>query len=62
MKPSLLSVLCAGFLVSQAHAHGLVPTNRISADLANQAVAAVVAKCAGQGYAETSVLVDADGV
>ena len=62
MKPSLLSVLCAGFLVSQAHAQGLLQTNRISADLANQAVAAVVAKCASQGYAETGVLVDADGV
>ena len=29
---------------------------------ANQSVAAVVAKCASQGYAETGVLVDADGV
>jgi uncharacterized protein GlcG (DUF336 family) len=62
MKPSRLSVLCVGFLVSQAHAQGLLQTNRISADLANQAVAAVVAKCASQGYAETAVLVDADGV
>ena len=62
MKPSLLSVLCAGFLVSQAHAQGLLQTNRISADLANQAVAADVAKCASQGYAETGVVVDADGV
>jgi uncharacterized protein GlcG (DUF336 family) len=43
-------------------AQGLLQTNRISADLANQAVAAVVAKCASQGYAETGVLVDADGV
>jgi uncharacterized protein GlcG (DUF336 family) len=78
MKPSLLSphpslprkrgrvwegvVLCVAFLVSQAHAQGLLPTHRISADLANQAVAAVVAKCASQGYAETGSLVDADGV
>lgn len=62
MKPSLLSALCAVFLASQAHAQGLLQTHRISADLANQAVAAVVAKCAGQGYAETAVLVDADGV
>src|SRR4029077_5998441 len=59
---SLLAALCAAFLVSQAHAQGLLQTNRISADLANQAVAAVVAKCASQGYAETGVLVDADGV
>jgi uncharacterized protein GlcG (DUF336 family) len=62
MKPSLLSALCALLLVSQAHAQGLIQTHRISADLANQAVAAVVAKCASQGYAETGVLVDADGV
>ena len=39
MKPSLLSALCAVFLVSQAHAQGLLQTHRISADLANQAVA-----------------------
>jgi uncharacterized protein GlcG (DUF336 family) len=62
MKSSQLLVLCVAFLVSQAHAEGLLHTNRISADLANQAVAAVVAKCASQGYAETGVLVDADGV
>ena len=48
--------------MSQAHAQGLLHTNRISADLASQAVAAAVAKCASQGYAETAVLVDADGV
>ena len=62
MKPSLLSALCAAFLVSSAHAQGLLQTHRISADLANQAVAAAVAKCASQGYVETAVLVDADGV
>ena len=62
MKPSLLSALSIAFLVSQAHAQGLLQTKRISADLANQAVAEVVAKCASQGYAETGVLVDADGV
>jgi uncharacterized protein GlcG (DUF336 family) len=62
MKPSILSALYAAFLVTQAHAQGLLQTQRISADLANQAVAAVVAKCASQGYAETGVLVDADGV
>jgi uncharacterized protein GlcG (DUF336 family) len=62
MKPSLLSALCAAFLASQAHAQGLLQTHRIAADLANQAVAAAVAKCASQGYVETAVLVDADGV
>jgi uncharacterized protein GlcG (DUF336 family) len=62
MKPTLLTALCAAFLVSQGHAQGVLPTHRISADLANQAVAAAVAKCASQGYAVTGVLVDADGV
>jgi uncharacterized protein GlcG (DUF336 family) len=62
MKPTLLSALCAAFLVSQAHAQGLLQTKRVSADLANQAVAEVVAKCASEGYAVSAVLVDADGV
>jgi len=62
MKPSLLSALCVAFFASQASAQGVLPTHRISADLASQAVAAVVAKCASQGYAKTGVLVDADGV
>jgi hypothetical protein len=34
MKPTFISVLCAAFLVSQAHAQGLLQTHRISADLA----------------------------
>ena len=41
---------------------GLLPSHRISADLASQAVAEAVASCAKQGYSETAVLVDADGV
>src|SRR5271167_830763 len=61
MKPSLLSALCTAVLINQAHAQSLLQTHRISADLANQAVAAVVAKCASQGYAETGVLVNPDG-
>jgi Haem-degrading len=62
MKPLLLSPLCTVLLAAQVQAQGLLPTHRISADLANQAVAAAVAKCASEGYAETAVLVDADGV
>lgn len=62
MKLGLLSLLCVVLLAAQAQAQGLLPTHRISAELANQAVAAAVAKCAGEGYAETAVLVDADGV
>ena len=52
----------AVLFATQACAQGLLPTHRISAEMAAQAVAAVVAKCASQGYAETAVLVDADGV
>jgi uncharacterized protein GlcG (DUF336 family) len=37
-------------------------THRIPAALALEAVGAAVAACAKQGYAETAVLVDADGV
>jgi uncharacterized protein GlcG (DUF336 family) len=62
MKLPLFAALCAMPLITQAQAQGLVTTHRISADLANQAVAALVAKCASQGYAETGVVVDADGV
>ena len=40
----------------------MLPTHRIPAELANQAVAEAVASCAKQGYAETAVVVDADGV
>jgi uncharacterized protein GlcG (DUF336 family) len=43
-------------------AQGLVPAPRISAALAAEAVATAVASCAAQGYAETAVLVDTDGV
>jgi len=41
---------------------GLIPAPRISAALANEAVGAAVASCAAQGYTETAVLVDTDGV
>jgi uncharacterized protein GlcG (DUF336 family) len=40
----------------------LIATHRIPAALASEAVSEVVASCAGQGYNETAVLVDADGV
>src|SRR5690242_8388312 len=48
--------------VIPAWAQGLVTAPRISAALANEAVGAAVAACAAQGYAETAVLVDTDGV
>ncbi len=62
MTRLLMLALTALALTAQAQAQGLVQTHRISADLANQAVAAAVAKCASQNYAETAVVVDADGV
>ena len=62
MKLLLLSPLCATLVAAQVEAQGLLPTHRVSANLANQAVAAAVTKCASEGYAETAVLVDADGV
>jgi uncharacterized protein GlcG (DUF336 family) len=52
----------AVLFAAQACAQGLLPTHRIPAELAAQAVEAAVAKCASQGYAETAVLVDVDGV
>jgi uncharacterized protein GlcG (DUF336 family) len=55
-------VVVAVLLPFTAGAEGLLPTHRISAELASQAVAEAVANCARQGYAETAVLVDADGV
>jgi len=36
--------------------------HRLNAELANEAVGAAVASCAQQGYAETAVVVDTDGV
>jgi uncharacterized protein GlcG (DUF336 family) len=57
-----LPALALLLLPVTAGAEGLLPTHRISADLANQAVAEAVVSCAKQGYAETAVLVDADGV
>ena len=49
-------------LAAPASAQGLIATHRIPAALAAEAVTEAVAHCAGQGYAETAVLVDADGV
>jgi uncharacterized protein GlcG (DUF336 family) len=58
---SLLVCLLPLLLPAVADAQ-LLPTRRIPAEAANQAVAEAVASCAKQGYNETAVLVDADGV
>ncbi|HXS07616.1 MAG TPA: heme-binding protein, partial [Rhizomicrobium sp.] len=52
----------AALNIAPAGAQGLVTAPRISAALANEAVGAAVASCAAQGYHETAVLVDTDGV
>ncbi len=55
-------ILAFGLAAGSASAQALLPSPRISAALANEAVGAAVASCAAQGYAETAVLVDTDGV
>jgi uncharacterized protein GlcG (DUF336 family) len=62
IKLPMLFTLATALLVNQAHAEGLFPVHRISAELASQAAAEAVATCAKRGYAETAVVVDADGV
>ena len=55
-------LIAAGFVTTQVYAQGVLSTHRIPAELASQIVAEVVANCAKQGYSETAVVVDADGV
>jgi uncharacterized protein GlcG (DUF336 family) len=62
MMMRYLPALVLLLLPVTAGAEGLLPTHHISAELASQAVAEAVASCAKQGYSETAVLVDADGV
>ncbi|HUZ71485.1 MAG TPA: heme-binding protein [Stellaceae bacterium] len=57
----LVATAIAGFATS-AFAADVLTSHRIAAALANEAVGAAVASCAKQGYAETVVLVDSDGV
>ncbi|MDQ2801855.1 MAG: heme-binding protein [Pseudomonadota bacterium] len=40
----------------------MLTVHRLSADLASEVAHEIVATCAKQGYAETAVVVDADGV
>ena len=63
-KLNYQAVFLSIFLLSilSGRAQDLIPTHRIPAELASQAVAEAVASCTKQGYAETAVLVDADGV
>jgi uncharacterized protein GlcG (DUF336 family) len=49
-------------IVAPALASGTLPTHRLSAELANEAVATAVAHCASEGYRESAVVVDISGV
>jgi uncharacterized protein GlcG (DUF336 family) len=62
IRNMMLVILGVAALPTVASAEGLLPTRRIPAELASQAVMEAVASCTRQGYAETAVLVDADGV
>lgn len=67
MSPRHVSIIVAvGFLSAtngtDAFADDVLITHRLSAELANTAVSETVASCARQGYGETAVVVDADGV
>ena len=57
----LVAIVIAGF-ATPAVAADVLTTHRLGAALANEAVGAAVAFCAKQGYAETVVLIDSDGV
>src|SRR4029077_1850737 len=59
---TLTIAACSMLGADQQASAQVLSTHRISAALALEAVAAAVERCAQEGYAETVVLVDADGV
>ena len=59
---ALAVALCGTAGMAKPAAAQILTTRRIPAALALEAVGAAVDACAKQGYAETAVLVDADGV
>src|ERR1700694_4409591 len=64
VRPTVMAagILVGGALAQPAVADDVLVTHRLSAALADEIVTEVVAACATQGYAETAVVVDADGV
>jgi len=65
MKRVLIFAACVSLIVVSSPARAqsqLITTHRIPAALALEAVGHAVATCAQRGFAETVVLVDADGV
>jgi len=61
-RRSIAVILALSTVSLPASAEDLMATHRIPAALGAQAVLEAVSACARQGYAETAVLVDADGV
>jgi uncharacterized protein GlcG (DUF336 family) len=61
-KVLLISSLFFAATQTPVLAADLIVTHRISAALANEAVAAAVSACAAKGYTESATLVDVDGV
>jgi uncharacterized protein GlcG (DUF336 family) len=65
-RTSRIALAAMGFAsmapFSGVWADGLQTARRLSAEMASDAVREAVMHCAGQGYAETAVVVDADGV
>src|SRR5215471_511153 len=59
---ALAVAICGTAGLEKPAAAQVLTTHRIPAALALEAVSAAVDACAKQGYAETAVLVDADGV
>jgi uncharacterized protein GlcG (DUF336 family) len=58
----ILAGLAFGLIAPQSTSAQMLATHRIPAALALEAVAEAVAACARDGYAETAVVVDVDGV
>src|ERR1700728_2905561 len=59
---ALAAAALVALVAPAALAADVVTTHRLSAALAHEAVGAAVAACAKQGYSETAVVVDGDGV
>ena len=56
------AVALAFAVATQAHAQGVISTQKLSAALANELVGESVADCAKKGYKVVAVVVDLDGV
>jgi uncharacterized protein GlcG (DUF336 family) len=62
LSSTIVAAVFAATAGAPAFADDVITTHRLSAGLASEAVTEAVASCARQGYNETAVLVDADGV